>query len=118
MACNCNNSNVFRSLVGNIANNTAGTAVVLTPDNTLSPVNESKVSFIPTVAVPVAGMSLPAYIQLNGATVPIYDRFGNIVYGANIRTRYAYRGYYGTNGVGGTAHLQLTNYPIGRQCNC
>lgn len=91
---------------------------MLTPDVALAPLNESKVSFVIATTVPVAGMSLPANITLNGVDVPIYDRFGNIIYGANLRTRFEYKGYYGTNGAGGTAHIQVVNYPIGRQCNC
>lgn len=118
MACNCNNNSIFRSIVKNVALNTAGTILVLTPENDLEPVNENKVGFIVTASVPGAGMALPATIVVNGASVPIYDRFGNIVYGSNIRTRFEYKGFYGTNGAGNTAHIQLVNYPLGRTCNC
>lgn len=116
MACNCNN--VQRSLIRSIAVNSASTAVILTPDDSVTLENEGKFSFVVAASVPVAGMSLPAYMVVGGANVPIYDRFGNIIYGANLRTRFEYKTYYGTNGAGGTAHIQVVNYPIGRQCNC
>ena len=114
MACNC----VQRSIIRDIAVNTAGTAVILTPENGVNLENEERFSFIVAASVPVAGMSLPAYLVIGGANVPVYDRYGNIIYGANIRTRFGYKTYFGTNGTGGTSHIQVVNYPIGRQCNC
>ena len=119
MSCNCNttNSNTLRSTIGTAAVDTGGTYVLLTPDNALAPVNQQRLSLAVTTSIPTAGMSLPVYVVMNGANVPVYDKYGNIVYGTDIMTRAAMHGYYGVNGSGGTAHVQLVNFPYGRSCS-
>lgn len=116
MACNCT-CNILKSTVSTVAVNSGTTAVVLTPDNALAPNNENRIELVVTTSVPAVGMALPAQVTLNGTTVPLFDKFGNIMYGANIRTRYVMRIYYGTNGTGGTAHAIVINQPVGRVCS-
>ena len=113
MACSCAN-NIYRS-TATAAVNTGGTALVITPDTALTPANENRVAIMVTSTIATAGLILPVQITLNGTAVPVYDKFGNILYGSEIRTNAVMKGYYGTNGSGGTAHLQLVNYPF---CRC
>lgn len=115
MSCNCCNSNTLHGLITAAAVNTGGTAVVLTPQNALSPVNQQRLSLSVTVTIPTAGMSLPVNVVMDGANVPVYDKYGNVVYGSDILTGAVMNGYYGTNGSGGTAHVQLVNFPY-RRC--
>lgn len=111
------NKTLYKSTVSTIAVNSGSTAVVMTPDDTLSPANGDRVSLIATTSVPVAGMSLPLQVTLNGGPVLVYDKYGNIMYGSNVKTRYVMRGYYGTNGASGTAHMILVNFPVEQTCS-
>jgi len=88
--------------------------LLITPTDTLSPLNEGKVAIMITNSVPAAGAALPVTITLNGAEVAVYDKYGNVLYGYGIRPLAVMRGYYGNNGADETAHLQLTNYPFFR----
>lgn len=114
MSCNCNKCSNF-STVGTAA--VVSTNLQLTPDTALSPVNQGRVCFVLTTSVPTAGLILPVTIVLDGTAVPVYDQYGNILYGSVLRTRKVIRGYYGTNGSGATAHLQLVHYPGNCFCN-
>lgn len=112
MTCNrCVNC----ATVGTVA--VSGTNLLLTPDSALSPSNEGRVCFVVTGSVPSAGAALPVVILLGGVQVPVYDKYGNILYGSALRRRVVIKGYFGNNGSGGTAHLQLVNYPFVR-CGC
>lgn len=115
MACACNN-NFLRSYVKTVEVDTGNTFLLLTPDTALSPVNEQRVSIKVTASVPPSGMNKPVYVVLNDTPVQIFDKFGNIFYGSNIRTNVAIHGYFGINGSGGANHFQLTNFPFGRAC--
>jgi hypothetical protein len=93
-----------------------GTNLVITPTVSQSTLeNEDKVCLVITNRVPAAGMTLPVVLLVGTANVPVYDKFGNIVYGASLRTNSLIRGYYGVNGSGGTAHIQVVNQPF--TCN-
>jgi hypothetical protein len=112
--CNCNcccecNSNTYSS-TANVSVST--TVLLITPTETLSPDNESRVSVKIINSVPADGVALPVSIVLNGANVPVYDKFGNILYGYGIRPYTVLKGYFGNNGAGSTAHFQLVNYPF------
>jgi hypothetical protein len=88
------------------------TTLLITPIDTLTPENESRVAIKIVNSVPATGVALPVNIVFNGANVPVYDKFGNILYGYGIRPNTVLKGYFGNNGSGATAHYQLVNYPF------
>lgn len=90
------------------------TAVLLTPDQALTPENTERV-YLRLATTPSGATNVPLTVTLNAAAVPVYDRYGNIIYGNQIQYGQLLAGYYGTNGSGGTAHLQLVNFP--HNCN-
>jgi hypothetical protein len=108
--CNCNNNDSYST--ANVA--VVETSLLITPVNDLSPLNEGRVAIKIINSVPANGMILPVTITLNGENVPVYDKYGNIMYGYGIRPYAVLKGYYGNNGAGATAHLQLINYPFFR----
>lgn len=114
--CNCNNTNNNTVAKSNATVAVSSTNLLATPTDTLSPLNEGKVAIRITNSVPANGASLPVTITLNGSAVPVYDKYGNILYGYGIRPYAVMRGYYGNNGASSSAHLQLINYPFYR-CN-
>jgi hypothetical protein len=103
------NSDVTASVVS--------TDLVLTPASALSPINEERLAIRVTNSVPAAGASLPVTITLNGTQVPVYDKFGNVLYGYGLRPYAIMKGYFGNNGADSTAHYQLINYPFIRYTN-
>jgi hypothetical protein len=110
--CRCNASTIITGTTAVV-----GTDLVITPTTAITPENEDRLSIVITNSITVAGMTLPVLITLGGAQVPIYDKFGNIVYGASLRANTIIRGYYGVNGSGGTAHVQVVNQPF-TVCGC
>lgn len=112
MACGCaymaNYSKVSTTTV-------SATSVLLTPDQALTPDNTERV-YLRMVTTPSGATNVPVTVTLDSAAVPVYDRYGNIVYGNQIQSGMLLAGYYGTNGSGGTAHFQLVNFPI--KCGC
>jgi hypothetical protein len=112
MRCCCKNT--CNIITGTVA--VDGANLVITPVATqITPENEDRVCLVVTNRVPAAGMTLPVVITIGGANIPVYDKFGNIVYGASLRTNTLIKGYYGVNGSGGTAHIQVVNQPF--TCN-
>lgn len=114
MACNCNNNTTSDVAKSNATVAVASTNLLATPTDTLSPLNEGRVAIRITNSVPASGASLPVTVMLNGSEVPVYDKYGNILYGYGIRPYAIMKGYYGNNGASSTAHLQLVNYPFYR----
>jgi hypothetical protein len=112
--CNCDCSNQTNISTANVA--VSGTTLLITPTETLSPENESRVALRIINSVPATGVALPVEVLLNADNIPVYDKFGNILYGYGIRPNTVLKGYFGNNGSGSTAHLQLVNYPFIR-CN-
>ena len=104
-----------------VLSSTAETAVNnselrITPDNALSPANEQGIKLLVTTDTSAAGASLPVSVFVNSAAVPVYDKYGNIVYGNQIYKGMVLKGYYGNNGSGNTAHYQLIKLPIRYYC--
>ena len=114
MSCNCNDNNVLKS---DATASISSTNLILTTKDILSPINEGRLAFRLINSVPSSGANLPVLLSINGGTsaIPIYDKYGNIMYGYGIRPYAILKGYYGNNGSGGTAHVQLVNYPFYRQ---
>lgn len=106
---NCNNISISNATVA-----VDSTNLLITPNADLTPLNEGRVAIRIVNSVPAAGMSLPVTITINGADVSVYDKYGNILYGYGLRPYAILKGYYGNNGTGATAHLQLVNFPFFR----
>lgn len=105
--CCCAYMNNYAS-VGTIT--VSATSALLVPDQALSPTNTERV-YLRLTTTPSGTVNVPVTVTLNGADVPVYDKAGNIVYGNQLQYGMLLAGYYGTNGAGGTAHLQLVNFP-------
>lgn len=113
MACPCCGA-VTRAIVTSIAADAGNTFLIATPSNTVTAVNKEKIDLIFTVEAPAGGEAFPVYVVINGANVPVYDKYGNKLLGVSIKTRRNLHAYFGTNGAAG-AHLQLTKFPY---CEC
>ena len=83
---------------------TVGTAALLTPDVALSPTNHERV-YLRLETAPSGASNVPAAVTLNAVNVPIYDKYGNIVYGNQLEEGMLLKGYFGSNGAGNTAHF-------------
>lgn len=113
MSCPCCDNRILKSdaTVAVVTSN-----LVMTTSEKLTPINEGRVEFRVTNAVPVAGNTLPLKLSMDSGTttIDVYDKFGNIMYGYGIRPYTILKGYYGTNGASGTAHFIAINYPFMR----
>ena len=90
---------------------TTATNVVLTfVDNPTNITNEQPFCFRVEQDVPAAGSSLAVQLTINGAAVPLWDKFGNLVPGCGLKKGRVYKGYFGT----GTAdHVISMSLPSG-----
>lgn len=102
------NYNTLRAVVSTITADTD--SLNITPDEALAPVNYQRVSLKLRANV-TSGFNLPVEVTLGGATVPVYDKAGNVVYGSQLVYGMYLNGYYGTNGADGTSHLSVMNVP-------
>lgn len=88
--------------------NISTTAVVLVPDETMTLVDKERFGLRLTTA-PTGGATLPVAATINGVNVNVFDRYGNIVYGNQLKAGQVIYGYFGTNGLGDTAsHIIAT----------
>jgi len=113
MSCPCCGA-VTRAIISSVAIDTGNTYLIATPNNSVTAVDKEKISLVFTAGAPSTGAALPVYVVINGANVPVYDKYGNILLGVSIKTRRNLHAFYGTNGAAG-AHLQLTKFP---ECSC
>lgn len=86
---------------------TAGTSVTLGFDTLVTVVNTERVCIKICKAVPESGYNLPVLATVNGATVPVWNKYGNPMTGDELSKCKLYKGYYGAN----TPHIILTNEP-------
>lgn len=105
---NRRNYNTLRATVSTVAAD--ADSLNLTPDTALSPANYQRVSIKLTANV-TAGFTLPVEVLLNGESVPVYDKAGNVVYGSQLFYGQYLNGYYGTNGAAGADHFVALNIP-------
>lgn len=77
-------------------------------------------------SIPDGATGLPVVLVVNGANVPLWNKFGDIVTGNVLKTRYTYKGYYGiqtttTSGTTATTttspHIIALNTPSDCACN-
>ena len=97
---------VEKSTVSTIQANTA--TVLLVPDDPITISNKERFGLKLTANIPVSGMALPVYATINGVTTQVLDRYGNIVYGSQLKEGQVIYGYFGANGIGGAVHLIAT----------
>lgn len=107
MSC-CRNTSTLRSTVSTVTVDTD--SINLTPDSALSPANYQRVS-LKLKANITSGFTLPVEVTLGGASVPVYDKAGNVIYGSQLIYGMYLNGYFGTNGSGGSDHLSIMNVP-------
>lgn len=82
-------------------------AVVLTFSSPVSVTDKDRFCFKLCQAIPEAGSNLPVQVTVNGAPVPLWNKYGNPILGSQLRNR-KYIGYYGAT----TPHVILTNTPL------
>ena len=111
MACNCD-STLYKSKA-TVAPDSGNTYNLITPAEALTPSNTDRVSILITSMSNILPTA-QVYITLNSTPITVLDKYGNLVYGNELRTRNCLRGYYGTNGGSSTTHFQLVNFPYGR----
>ena len=88
--------------------NVSTTAVILVPDETMTLVDKERFGLRLTTA-PTGGLTLPVAVTINGINVNVFDRYGNIVYGNQLKAGQVIYGYFGTNGLGDTtSHIIAT----------
>lgn len=90
---------------------TTDTNLVLTfADNPTDIINEQHFCFIICQDIPATGAALATQLTVNGAAVPLWDKYGNLVPGCGLKKGIIYRGYFGT----GTAdHVISSMLPLG-----
>lgn len=89
----------------NVSTITVGsTTVLLVPDTEMSLSDKQKFGMRLTAPI-TGGSTLPVYATINGVTTQVFDRYGNIVYGNELREGQEIYGYFGANGASGASHL-------------
>jgi hypothetical protein len=114
MSCNCN-CNILKSTASSAV---SGTVLLLTPTTTLAPQNEGKVKILVSSDTPSAGTALPVSIVLNGANVPVLDRYANLIYGYRLRRNMILYGYFGNDGITNEPHYIVTGINRLNCCGC
>jgi hypothetical protein len=66
-------------------------------------------------SIPADGAALPVTLNVNGASVPLWNRYGNPVIGSQLKSRVNYCGFYGAT----TPHVISWTLPLPvRGCVC
>lgn len=110
------NNNVILSSTADTA--ISGTNLNIVPEKVLSPTNEQGIKLLIKTETPAIAAAYPVTVSLNGEVVPVYDKYGNIVYGNQIYKGLVLKGYFGNNGASNTAHFQLLKLPVRYYCCC
>ena len=77
--------------------------------------DKDRFCFVICQPIPESGKTLPVQVVVNGVAVPLWNKYGNLVYGYDLKSRCCYKGFFGT----GTAnHVILNNFPVTTNCNC
>jgi hypothetical protein len=106
MGCNC----------FNVANGVtvSDTNVTLTFISPVVLTDERPFCFRLATMIPEAGATLPVLVTVNGTAIPLLNKYGNPVVGADLRVRRLYKGYYGAT----TPHVIIHNLPLYLGCGC
>ena len=132
---NCNTSCPYFHYVS-IAVVSSGELVLTFSDSPTGLVDKSRFCFrfSQNISLPSGYASLPVYATVNGTTVPLWNKYGDILTGADLVTtssalyfcpRYTYHGYFGSQtsaSVGDapgatTYHISVNNSPR-NTCHC
>lgn len=104
--CNCCNS--FYK-VSSATSDTTNLTLAFNP--AVSANDKQRFWFAICTTLPNLTAPLPVQLTVNGTTVPLLDKYGNVVYSNTLKTRKIYKGYYGSET---TAHVIALNTP----CDC
>lgn len=121
MNCNCNCK--YFSFVNNAS--LSGQNIVLGLNNVPTIVDGKKFCFRFRcgVAIPTGSSTYPVYVSINGANYPVWNKYGNIMTGAELTEsstsgiycpRKTYHSYFGL--VDDDYHIIVHNVPV--ECNC
>lgn len=95
-----------------VAVDSGSTNLVLTfLDNPVA-INQQHFCFRIAQSIPTAGAALPVQVTVNGTAIPLLDRFGNTVIGAQLAQGRVYKGYYGST----TPHVITLSLPSTNTC--
>ena len=84
-------------------------AVVLAFSTTVSATDKDRFCFRLCDTIPAAGANLPVQVTVNGATIPLWNKYGNPILGSQLQRGKKYVGYYGAT----TPHVIVSNTPMG-----
>lgn len=74
----------------------SGSNLLVTLPNNISFENASRLCFIICQSIPEEGKTLPVVLQSGAATASLWDKYGNIAVGSELKTRCVIRGYVGS----------------------
>lgn len=99
-----------------VAVDSGATNLVMTFSDAPTVANRDKFCFRILQSIPTAGAALPVQVTVNGAAVPLLDRYGNTVLGAQLTKCKLYKGHYGSS----SGHVLTTSLPNTncRSCSC
>lgn len=87
--CNCNIHKVTTVTVD-------GNSMILNFNTGVSANNKDKFNFVICTIIPSTATPVPVLITVNGANIPLLNKFGNPVYSNELRKRKLYLGYFGS----------------------
>ena len=109
--CNCCNNCCIHKVTSATADTTA---LTLAFSPAVGANDKQRFCFVICTTLPNMASPLPVQLTVNGATVPLLNKYGNVVYSNAIKTRKVYRGYFGSET---TAHVIALNTPCDDCCN-
>lgn len=89
--CNCCNS--FYKVTSATA---SATDLTLAFSPVVGANNKQRFWFAICTALPNTTTPVPVQVTVNGATVPLLDKYGNTVFSNALKTRKIYKGYFGS----------------------
>lgn len=97
--CNCKFYKVQSATVD-------GNSLILSFANPVTANDKDKFSFVICTVIPSTATPVPVLVTVNGANIPLLNKFGNPVFSNEIRNRKLYVGYYGSQA---TPHIIIHN---------
>lgn len=97
-----------------------GNLIITFADNPTGVIDKQRFCFRLLQNIPSGAETLPVQVIVNGVAMPLWNKYGDLVYGADLLTcmdcsgtiisnkRYVYKGYYGTATAN---HVILNNFP-------
>lgn len=99
----------------------AGKCVITFKDAPTGIVDKSRFCFAICQAIPDDAMALPVMLVINGAQVPLWDKYGDVATASELKTRCSIKGWYGvqTTGTGSdvvTSPHVISDIPVSNRC--